>query len=254
MKALLLAAGYATRLYPLTRDFPKPLLPVAGRPIVDHLLEKLERVSDVDAVYVVTNHRFVKHFRDWAAGAQTPLPITVIDDGTVSNEERLGAVGDIAFALEYADLAGDEVLVLAGDNLFDFELTDFVRTYRSHSDAVAAVTVHVLKDVQALQRTGVATLDDLDRVVHFAEKPREPQSHWAVPPFYIFKPGIKDVVEDFLKSGGNPDAPGYFLEWLVKKAPVYAYRFPGRRYDIGDLESYLETQAIFESREGDGRG
>ncbi len=248
MKALLLAAGYATRLYPLTREFPKPLLPVAGRPIVDYLIEKLERVSDVDAVYVVTNHRFADHFRRWADGVRTRLPITVIDDGTLSNDDRLGAIGDIAFAFHDEALSSDEVLVLAGDNLFDFELTDFVRVYRHHGDATSVVTVHRLNDNKALQRTGVATLDAHDRVTHFVEKPSTPKSHWAVPPFYIFKRGIKDLIDAYLSSGRNPDAPGYFLEWLVKEAPVYAYRFPGKRYDIGDLESYQQTQAVFERR------
>lgn len=248
MKALLLAAGYATRLYPLTENFPKPLLPVAGQPILSHLLRKLERVDEVDEACVVTNARFFEHFRTWADNERTRLKITVLNDGTTSNENRLGAIGDIAFALENGGLCGHDLIVLAGDNLFDFELTDFVASYRERPDARAMVTVHVLEETERLKRTGVATVNEDGRVTSFKEKPANPPSNLAVPPFYIFHRSVGDLVKEYLDAGMNPDAPGHFLEWLVTRENVYAFRFEGERYDIGDHESYRRTQEIFEVR------
>ena len=248
MKALILAAGYATRLYPLTENFPKPLLPVADRPIVAYLIEKLEEVSEVDHVYLVTNDRFADHFRAWSAIAPTKLAITVLNDGTKTNEDRLGAIGDIEFTIRTAQLTQEELIVLAGDNLFDFSLKGFVESYRRHPSFTAAVTVHELDDVAALRRTGVATLGSDGRVTSFVEKPSEPASNLAVPPFYIFGRGIGARIREYLSQGGNRDDPGFLLEWLVKQTRVYGYRFDGRRYDIGDLESYRRTQAIFSDR------
>ena len=213
-----------------------------------HLIEKIERIADVERVTVVTNHRFYGHFEGWRDDLSTRLSVSVLDDGTTSNEDRLGAIGDIAFALEHEAIAGEDLLVLAADNLFDFELTEFVSYYRAQVDADAAITVHELGDLERLRHTGVAVLGDGGRVLEFAEKPDQPKSNLAVPPFYIFRSEVGAWIRTYLAGGSNPDAPGYFLEWLVNQKNVYAYRFQGDRYDIGNLESYRLTQEIFANR------
>ncbi len=245
MKCILLAAGYATRLYPITKNFPKPLLEVADNTILGHILAKIEKVDEIDMVYVVTNDAFYNHFREWASDLKTGKKIVVVNDGTSTNETRLGAVGDIRYVLEQEN-PDDEIMVLAGDNLFDFELTDFVSFYRQAG--TDCISCHVIDDVERIKRTGVVEIDENGLVVGFQEKPAEPRSNLGVPPFYLYKKETLPLISQFLDEGNKGDAPGHFIPWLLRKKEVKAFRFEGQRYDIGTLESYEEVKRIFEKR------
>lgn len=249
MKAIILAAGYATRLYPLTKNFPKPLLKVGSVTIIDHIMEKIDKVEDVDTVYVVTNHNFYENFVEWQKDTKYTKKIVIIDDGTTSNENRLGAVKDMYYTVEKEKI-DDEILVLAGDNLFDFELTDMVDFYKTKDGNV--ISTYRVSDREALKRTGVISINDDLLATDFEEKPQNPKSEYAVPPFYIYK---KETVSQHLKEYvSNPeyanklDAPGNFIPYLIQKDKVYAYQFKGLRYDIGTIESYNTVKEIFENR------
>ncbi|NLY74743.1 MAG: nucleotidyltransferase family protein [Firmicutes bacterium] len=246
MKAIILAAGYATRMYPLTKNFPKPLLEVGGKTIIDHLMAKVERVSAIDGVYIVTNHRFYDRFINWADQANYRKEVKIIDDRTTSNEDRLGAIADLYYVIENEKLAED-LLVMAGDNLFDFEITAMVDYYWEKGTDI--ITTHEINDIDRLRRTGVIQIDAHGKVLDFEEKPVSPKSNLAVPPFYIYqKDTAVNLIKEYLDGGNNPDAPGNFIPWLIKRRPVHAFRFEGERYDIGALESYYQVKDLFEKR------
>lgn len=242
MECLILAAGYATRLYPLTLTTPKPLLGVAGKCILERLLDKVELIDAVDHVYVVTNARFAPAFQEWANDYRGRKPVAIIDDGTTSNENRLGAIGDIRFSIRQAGIA-DDLMILAGDNLFDFDLRDFVQFFEEKDADM--ITAYRVEDPALRRRIGIIELDDSGLVVSFEEKPQEPKSEWGVPALYIYKQETLSFIERYLDEGNNPDAPGNFIPWLIKHRPVYAFRFAGRWYDIGTPESYEEAQVVF---------
>jgi len=244
MKCLFLAAGYATRLYPLTKNFPKPLLKIGSRNILERLLDVLETTDEIDAYYVVTNSKFAPMFREWASGR--PEPITIIDDGTTSNETRLGAVGDMLFAIESQGI-DDDLLVLAGDNLIDFSLKGLI-DYAKMKGASCG-TRYYEPDTARLRRSGVMEIDADERIVAMTEKPDEPQSHWCAPPFYVYRREDLKYVRIAVDEGCDVDAPGSFLAWLAGRVPVYAYLAPGARYDIGTLENYQAAQRLFMERE-----
>lgn len=251
MKAVILAAGYATRLYPLTKNFPKPLLEIGGKAIMDHIMEKIERVSLIDGIFVVTNLRFYDHFVNWVKQSGYSKPIQVIDDQTTSNEDRLGAIADLQYVIEQAGLE-DDLLILAGDNLFDFEIAEMVHFYqRSGTDIV---TAHEIQDANSLRRTGVLQIDSHGKVIDFEEKPEEPKSNLACPPFYIYKQSTIPLIKRYLKEGNNPDAPGNFVPWLIRHKVVHAYKFEGERYDIGTLESYHKARELFANQEKSEKG
>ena len=244
MKCLILAAGYATRLYPLTENFPKPLLKVQDKTILDWLLEDIDKSGEVDGYVVISNHKFAKHFEEWAAGHK--LPITVLDDGTETNETRLGAVRDIQFAIDSLGLCED-LLVIAGDNLLNFSLTDYI-AYQRKKDSTCVMRYYE-PDVAKLRKTGVAEVDADDRILNMEEKPAEPKSNWCTPPFYIYKASDVPLVKKGIESGCGVDAPGSFIAWLATQTSVYAYEMPGRRFDIGNLESYKEVQENYKGIE-----
>lgn len=242
MKAIILAAGYATRLYPLTKDMPKALLPVAGRTILDRLLDGMRAIPEMDHIHLVTNHRFAPAFEKWRQAAQTHCPITVHDDGTISNEDRLGAVGDIAFVLERARI-DDDLFVAASDNLFTFPLSDFAADFRRHGRDLLLGTR--IDDVDTLRRYAVATLDGENRVLSLVEKPQEPQSHIGICAIYLYRrdtvPLFPAMISEYHAAGKRPDAPGYFAEWLCKRKEVRVYLAGGECVDIGTVESYREV-------------
>lgn len=244
MKAIILAAGYATRLYPLTKDFPKPLLEVGEKTILDHIVTKIERVKGIDQIYVITNHRFYDIFLNWVHHAEYTKAIKIIDDQTTTNEDRLGAIADLQHAVEHEKLA-DELLVMAGDNLFDFEITAMVDFYQQTGTDI--ITTHEVNDLDRLRRTGVIQIDDHGKVIDFEEKPAFPKANLAVPPFYIYqKPTVIQLIKQYLDEGNNPDAPGHFIPWLIQRKPVHAYKFNGELYDIGTIESYQKVKDLFE--------
>ena len=237
MKCVILAAGYATRLFPLTENFPKPLLTVGDKTILDWLLEDINGSGVVDEYIVISNHKFAHHFQDWADTHH--LPITVVDDGTETNETRLGAVRDIQFAIEKQNL-NDDLLVIAGDNLLDFSLTGFIDYFQAKK---TTVIMRYWEESEAkLRKTGVAVVDENDKILEMEEKPAEPKSHWCTPPFYIYKALDVPLVEKGIDAGCGVDAPGSFIAWLSKQTTVHAWKMPGRRYDIGNLESYEEVK------------
>jgi len=241
VKALVLAAGYATRLYPLTETVAKPLLPVGGRPMIDHLLDRIDEVDDVDGVHVVTNHKFADSFLRWAdAHEAAGVQIDVHDDGTTSEDDRLGAIGDIRFVVEQAGLDDDDLLVVAGDNLFDHSLADYALWWRGKGEA-SAVALYDVGDLELVTKYSTVELDEDDRLVGFVEKPEHPESTLVATATYIFHRSHVPLVERYLEEGNSADQPGRFVAWLVPRVPVYGYRFEGEWRDIGDAEQLLEA-------------
>lgn len=237
MKCLILAAGYATRLYPLTENFPKPLLTVGDKTILDWLVDDIDTAGLCDEYVVISNHKFAHHFEAWAA--TKPQRITVVDDGTESNETRLGAVRDIQFAIDALKL-DDDMLVIAGDNVLDFSLTRFVAYARDKQ--ASAIMRYYEPRVEKLRKCGVLEIDETDRVLGMEEKPAEPRSCWCCPPFYYYTKKDASLVAEGIAAGCGIDAPGSYVAWLSGKTPVYAMEMPGRRYDIGNLESYEQVK------------
>lgn len=238
MKCVILAAGYATRLYPLTENFPKPLLEVAGKPILDWLIDDMAGTGMVEEYIVISNHKFAHIFEEWAA-KKSDATIRVIDDRTTSNETRLGAVKDIQFAIEQLQL-DDDLLVMAGDNLLDFSLGEFMR-YGKEKNATCVMRYYEASEAR-LHKTGVIEIDANDGILSFEEKPAQPKSHWCVPAFYYYTREDSRLIKKGIESGCGTDAPGSFIAWLSGQTKVYAWEMPGRRYDIGNLESYEEVK------------
>ncbi|MGP6140245.1 MULTISPECIES: nucleotidyltransferase family protein [unclassified Jeotgalibaca] len=245
MKAIILAAGYATRLYPLTKDRPKPLLEVAGKTILDFIAEKIERVTEIDEIIIVTNDKFSGHFEKWREICDYSKKITVVNDGTLTNDTRLGAIGDIQYVIDTLKVQ-DDLMILAGDNLFDFELTDFVSYFKEVE--TDCITSYFEENDAQVKRAGVVELDGNQMVLSFEEKPAQPRSQYCVPAFYLYKKETLPLFEQYLMEGNNPDAPGHFVPYLISKKPAHAFLFEGRRYDIGTVESYEWVKGIFEAR------
>ena len=227
MKCIILAAGYATRLYPLTENFPKPLLDVGGKPILDWLIEDL--VEEIDEFRVVTNHKFAGIFQKWAEGKDK---IKVIDDGTESNETRLGAVRDIQLAVDEEE----DYLVMAGDNVLTFSLVPFILFAKEKN--TSCVMCHEETSIPALQRTAVITITDTGLITSYEEKPKEPKGTLAVPPFYYYRSQDIARIQEALDAGCGYDAPGSFAAWLSRVTPMHAWLMTGSRHDIGDMKSY----------------
>jgi glucose-1-phosphate thymidylyltransferase len=248
VKAVVLAAGYATRLRPLTDDVSKMLLPLAGRPMLDYLVDRIDAVDDVDQIHLVTNTRFAKDFGHWAAGRAGRLLVTVHDDGTSSNDDRLGAIGDLKFTIEQAGL-DDDLLIVAGDNLFEFDLGDMVEFWRAKGDG-SAIAVREIDDRELLRQYSVIEVDENDRVVSLVEKPDDPQGTLAGVAIYLLRRDHVPLVRRYLDEGNVPDQPGRLFVWLYPRVPVYAYRFDGDWLDIGDRDQLLEADNRMRERAG----
>ena len=237
MKCLILAAGYATRLYPLTENFPKPLLKVGEKTILDWLVDDIDESGAVDEYVVISNHKYAHHFEAWARTKQQK--VSVVDDGTESNETRLGAVKDIQFAIEKLGL-DDDMLVIAGDNVLDFSLRRFVE-YALQKKA-SCIMRYYEPETKRLQKSGVVSFDDTDLVLKMSEKPAAPETNWCTPPFYYYTREDARLVGKGIEAGCGTDAPGSYISWLCMQSPVYAMEMPGSRYDIGTVESYEKVQ------------
>ncbi len=237
MKCLILAAGYATRLYPLTENFPKPLLTVGNKTILDWLVDDIDTAGIVDEYVVISNHKYAPHFEKWANSKQ--MKVTVVDDGTVSNETRLGAVKDIQFAIDTLGL-DDDMLVIAGDNVLDFSLTTFIEYAKNKN--TSCIMRYYEADDKKLLKCGVVTVDDSDKILDMTEKSPTPATHWCCPPFYFYTKEDAKLVQKGIESGCGTDAPGSYIAWLCKQTDVHAMEMPGKRYDIGNLESYEKVQ------------
>lgn len=243
MKAIILAAGYATRLYPLTLNQPKALLPIGGQPIIDSIVSQINAIDAVNEIYVVTNHKFVDHFEQWAKEVKSNTPIVVLDDGTLTEETRLGAIGDINFVIEQKKI-DDDLLVIAGDNFFTYRLEDYYAFFKSKNKD--CVCVKKWEDTATLNQFGIALLDDNAKVLDIEEKPENPKSNTVVFATYMYLRETVPLFAKYLEEGNKPDAPGYFPAWLYKRKDVYAYTFSGECYDVGTHESYREVCALYE--------
>ena len=240
MKCLILAAGYATRLYPLTENFPKPLLKVGGKAILDWLIDDIRSASLVDEYIVISNHKFAHHFEAWAA--EHALPISVVDDGTSTNETRLGAVCDVQFAIDRLHL-DDDLLIIAGDNVLDFSLTPFIR-YAAEKGTSCTMRYYE-PDEEKLRKCGVSEIDEGERLLSLEEKPEKPKSHWCTPPFYFYTKADAARIKDAIADGCGTDAPGSLVAWMCRHSVMHSMEMPGSRYDIGNLESYRNVQEIY---------
>ena len=244
MKVVILAAGYATRLRPLTDTIPKPLLPVGGRPIVDWIVENAREIAEVDGFHLVTNSRFAGQFGRWADASG----VVVHDDGTFTNEDRLGAVGDLKLAIERAGI-DDDLLVVAGDNLFDYRLSDFAADWRRRESA-SSVAVYDCGDLELATHYGIVELAADDRLEYFIEKPDDPPSTLAATATYLFPRANLPLIGRYLDEGHAPDQAGSFVAWLYRREPVYGYRFTGDWFDIGNHAQLLEADNLLRARHG----
>ena len=244
MKCLVLAAGYATRLYPLTENFPKPLLRVGEKTILDWLLDDIDTAGVVDEFVVISNHKFAQHFEAWAK--EKKQKVVVVDDGTVSNETRLGAVKDIQFAIDKLHL-DDDMLVIAGDNVLDFSLRKFI-SY-AQTKKTSCIMRYFESDERKLLKCGVVTVDGDDKVLKMTEKSPIPESNWCCPPFYYYTKADVKRIQTGIDCGCGTDAPGEYIAWLCKQTIVHAMQMPGSRFDIGNLESYEDVKRRYKGIE-----
>ena len=260
MICIVLAAGYAMRMYPLTENFPKPLLKVQGKPILNWLLEDVDRIPQVEQVLVVSNHKFAGVFEAWLREQSFHKPIQLLDDGSLTNETRVGAVRDISVALaavgektgraEGSKAVGsseeDELpgaLVLAGDNVLEFSLQGFVDFFQARRKS--CIMCYQEPQLERRRKTGIITLAADGKVTSFEEKPVEPKSNWAVPPFYCYTDEDLLRIPEAVAAGCSTDAPGSLAAWLSVHSDVYAWPMPGHRYDIGSIAGYDEVQKLY---------
>ncbi len=250
MKNIVIAAGYATRLGELTKNFPKPLLKIGQSTILGRMLDDIDRIAEIDEHIIVTNHKFAPIFQQWADGQSYKKPVTIVDDGTETNETRLGAVCDLLLAIgetvngksENRKL-DDDLLVVAADNLLFFSFQEFVDFAREKG--TSCIMCHEQPSLEKLQRTGVVELDQDNRVLGMEEKPREPKSHWAVPPFYIYMKQDLDLVRHAVENGCGKDAPGNLAHYMVSHTTMHAWPMTAGRFDIGSLDTYHEALRLF---------
>ncbi len=245
MKCILLCAGYATRLFPLTENFPKALLNIGEKPLLDYILDEVNSVKEVNKIYVITNDRYYKHFKKWTNKKNNPKEIKVINDNTTSNDDRLGAIGDIMYLIEKENI-NDDLLIIAGDNLFTYKLKDVINFYNSKQKSV--LCAKELDDIELLKRFAVASVDDFNRVVELVEKPEKPKSNLGVYATYIYPKEIIKYFNKYKEEGNNMDSPGHFPQYLYKKEDVYVYKFNGECYDVGTHETLKEVNELYKKK------
>ena len=241
---VILAAGYATRLGELTKNFPKPLLKIGNSTILGRMLDDIDKINDITEHVIVTNHKFAPIFEQWAAEQHYSKPISIIDDGSTTNDNRLGAVCDLLLVLEslpkQGDLEGlDDLLVVAADNLLFFSFQEFVDFAKAKG--TSCIMCHEQPSIEKLQRTGVVELDSQNKVLGMEEKPQVPKSHWAVPPFYIYLKKDLDLVRHSVENGCGKDAPGNLAHYMVEHTTMHAWPMSAGRFDIGSLDTYYQA-------------
>ena len=252
MKTIIIAAGYATRLGELTKNFPKPLLKIGDNTILGRMLDDIDTIPEIDEHIIVTNHKFAPIFEQWASEQHYTKPLTIIDDGTETNDTRLGAVCDLLYAidcLEKRDHAngslpmgegwGEALLVVAADNLLFFSFQEFVDFAKQKG--TSCIMCHEQLSIEKLQRTGVIVMDEQNKVLNMEEKPQQPKSYWAVPPFYIYLQKDLDLVRNSVANGCGKDAPGNLAHYMVEKTEIHAWPMSAGRFDIGSLDTYYEA-------------
>lgn len=244
MKALILAAGYATRLYPLTKDYPKPLLRLGSRPIIDYIIDKLKNIDEIDEIIVVTNSRFIAHFRAWAPSLRINKRLSLVDDLTSSISDRRGAIGDIRYVIARKRIR-DDLIVIGGDNVFQQDLQGFFSFVRKNRHDVAVGTFDI-KNKRDSRKYGVIKLDRANRIVDFQEKPEKPKSTLIAMCLYYFPRKRLGLVKDYLDDKAHKhDATGLYIDWLARRIPVYGFVFRGHWYDIGDHKFYNQAKHLF---------
>lgn len=250
MKTIVIAAGYATRLGELTKNFPKPLLQIGQNTILGRMLDDIDRIPQIDEHIIVTNHKFAPIFQEWAGKQTYTKPVTIIDDGTETNDTRLGAVCDLLLAIDHIDSTPqrlnastsqptEDLLVVAADNLLFFSFQEFVDF--ALQKGTSCIMCHEQPSIEKLQRTGVIVMDDTNKVLNMEEKPQHPKSHWAVPPFYIYLQKDLDLVRHSVENGCGKDAPGNLAHYMVEKTTMHAWPMTAGRFDIGSLDTYYEA-------------
>ncbi len=245
MKAIILAAGYATRLYPLTKTTPKPLLPVAGKPMLEHVLGSLAPIREIDRIYIVTNDKFAEQFHRWAnnrRARQPQLELTIVNDGSTDDTNKLGAIGDLHLVLT-RERIDDDILIVAGDNLFSESLAGFGQFCRTHQSPVLGL--YDVRDLEKMSRFGAAHIDGEGRIISFEEKPKRPTTTLASAGLYYYPRAILPRIHEYIAEGNNPDQPGKFVQWLFQRVPFYAWKVPGLWFDIGSKEMLEEANRVF---------
>lgn len=247
MQAVVLAGGFAKRLWPLTLDKPKPLLSVAGKPIIEYILEKLDGIEEIDKVYISVNKKFEPYFKEWLQNADFAKPLEIVTEPTTTEEEKLGAVGALGFLLRKKDIT-DDLVVVAGDNLFDFDMKKFIQGHESGFPVVAVYDME--KKEKISKKYGVVVLDEKNIIKEFQEKPAQPASTLVSTGCYFFPKRAVEMIYEYLSSGNNADAPGFFISWLAKQMAVQGFVFNGNSkwFDIGNLESYKEANKAYKEK------
>ena len=238
MKNIVIAAGYATRLGELTKNFPKPLLKIGENTILGRMLDDIDKIPEIDEHIIITNHKFAGIFEEWALKQSYTKPVTIVDDGTETNDTRLGAVCDLLFAMDKLKI-DEDMLVVAADNILFFSFQEFVDFAKAKG--TSCIMCHEQPSIEKLQRTGVIVLDDNDKVLNMEEKPQEPKSHWAVPPFYIYLKKDLEKVRHSVENGCGKDAPGNLALYMVEQVEMHAWKMTAGRFDIGSLDTYKEA-------------
>lgn len=245
MKLIILAAGYATRLYPLTLNQPKPLLPVAGKPMLEHVLDNISTIRDIDQAYVVTNAKFTSHFEKWAAGYQRPnlnFSFTIVNDGSTDDANKLGAIGDLHLVLTKHEI-DDDIIVVGGDNLFSQDLAEFGEFCRQKNAPVTAV--YDVGDLDEIKKYNSIEIDENNRITYFEEKPAVPKSTLTGIALYYYPKSVLPLIHQYIAEGNNPDQPGRLVQWMYQRVPYYVWKVPGLWYDVGSKETLEEANRVF---------
>jgi glucose-1-phosphate thymidylyltransferase len=248
MKAIILAGGYAKRLWPLTKDKPKQLLSVGGRPIIEYIMEKLEAQKEIDKIIISTNEKFEDNFKEWLLGYKSPKNIELVIEPTLSEKDKLGSVGALGYLIRGKNI-DEELMIIGGDNLFEFDLINLINYYREKKGN--AVALYDLKSIQEAQNYGVAKVDEEMRIIDFVEKPKNPPSTLVSTACYVLsQEGVRGILT-YLDKGENPDAIGFFIKLLIKREKVFGFVFSGRWFDIGSLESLKKADLIYSKNKGE---
>ncbi|HWD20198.1 MAG TPA: nucleotidyltransferase family protein [Verrucomicrobiae bacterium] len=245
MKILILGAGYATRLYPLTLNQPKPLLPVAGKPMIEYVLDNIAPMGGIDHVYIVTNNKFAGHFQKWAdhyRASGSKLQFTIVNDKSTDDSNKLGAIGDIHLVVSQEKI-DDDLIIVAGDNLFSQSLEGFGKVCREKNAPVLAV--YDVGSLEEIKKYNSITLDGSSKITFFEEKPKNPTSTLTGIALYYYPKATLPLIKQYMAEGNNPDQPGRLVQWLYTRTPVYTWRVPGIWFDIGSKESLEEANRIF---------
>lgn len=245
MKLIILAAGYATRLYPLTLNQPKPLLPVAGKPMIEHVVDHVAGIPDIDHAYVVTNAKFVSHFENWAKSYTRPnlhFGFTIVNDGSTDDSNKLGAIGDLHLVLTKHEV-DDDIVVIGGDNLFSNDLDEFGEYCKRKNAPVTGV--YDVGDLEAIKKYNAIEIDEDNRITYFEEKPKTPRSTLTGIALYFYPQVTLALIRQYIAEGNNPDQPGRLVQWMYSRVPFHVWKVPGLWYDVGSIETLEEANRVF---------